>query len=1377
MSQMSRFASPGSARILRAGLPGEVPGSARILRAGLPGEVPGSARILRAGLPGEVASLSLSLILILAQLILPLNSLAFARAAVKAAPDTITGTLKGRIIDPGGLGLADVRIRAISEETGNQRSTKTDAQGFYQIALLPLGLYKIEASKEGFVLITRTKEPVKIQLNKTLVTVPDIVLGPAPPTPPPTVAVKTPAPTPTPTPQPQAEETGQLTNQTDATRRANADEKMVSLLPLSGLRSFDDLALLAAGVAPPPQVKGVAGPGIGAGIGTAGQFSVNGQRARSNNFTVDGSDNNDEDVGVRRQGFVALVPQSVESVKEVQIVTHLWDAEHGRSMGSQVNAVSKSGTNRIHGAVYDFFNHSALNARNFFDYSDDKVKSFPLTAQAIGRFENGQPVNVRTIPVVIRNSSLEQPVPFVQPNPSQGQDQFQRNQGGGAIGFPIIRDKTFFFGSFDRQDIKSRQETHFAVPTVTQRGFLNFGATGFCVGPCTGQRQFFYPTFIAGDSVWSLFPFPNNPVGPYGDNTLTQVLPADGQATIFSLKLDHNFTLFGPEVTHTLTGRYNFTDDAKQIPAVGGAIFSGVRPKVQTHNLSLFLNSQLSPTKANQLRASYGRTALTFGEIRDRYLTPSTLLPNEPFLLNAPLTVNLNDPSFPLPFVDLRRTENRSTEDHLATVGQVVVHPFSPVGLDVYLFPQARANNTAQVADTFTYFRAEHTYKFGFDIRRTQLNSFLDRNFRPQVVFGGSPDLTQIVPGGVPIPNITRFGPTPGFFSGSDLASLGIPTGIFQSLALGEPDSTIGLRFWQFNFFANDNWRARRGLTLDFGVRYEINTVPREVNDRIETTFGLTQLPAADPNLRLAQPFTNGQIPLNNQALLDSFNATIGALRTQIGDRDKIFDSDRNNFGGHFGFAWDPFAANRDEAGKTSVRGGIGLYYDLTLGSVVSQSRNVFPTFLPFNVDANTFTYARQAFFEPGGTGIRAIFNPRYVPLDILNQGNFTRRGLIRPDNLNGLNAPAGVVPQVLGLLFDPSVTVPGLFPSGGGIAFTLPDDRLRSPYTLQFNLQIERELYSDFLVNLAYVGARGVKLTRFRTPNGGLNSVTLPIDPLGLLPNPVFATALPPLSNIVTGNFSRPNRRLGAFTTFDSSAASNYHSMQLAATKRFSRGYQLTAAYTWSHAIDDVSDVFDMAGAFVLPQDDRNLLAERGDANYDIRHRVALSAIGNVPFLHWFNDDKGVKGFLFGGWQFSSFSTYQAGQPFTVNTSYDINIDGNLTDRIDTLSGLTIIDSGRQKLALNTNPTSLLAPLGSSGRVGRNTFRANGIAKTDLALVKNFSVRDGQFVVFRVEAFNVTNRTHFAIPVRILEAPSFGQSVDTLVNPRQIQFALKYVF
>ena len=107
--------------------------------------------------------------------------------------------------------------------------------------------------------------------------------------------------------------------------------------------------------------------GVGAGVGTSGQFSANGLRSRANNFTVDGSDNNDEDIGVRRQGFFALVPQPVESVKEYQVITLLAPAQFGRNIGAQVNAISRSGGSETHGAVYGIFNASQLNARNYFD--------------------------------------------------------------------------------------------------------------------------------------------------------------------------------------------------------------------------------------------------------------------------------------------------------------------------------------------------------------------------------------------------------------------------------------------------------------------------------------------------------------------------------------------------------------------------------------------------------------------------------------------------------------------------------------------------------------------------------------------------------------------------------------------------------------------------------------------------------------------------------------------------------------------------------------------------------------------------------------------------------------------------------------------------
>lgn len=1376
--------------------------------------------------------------------------------------DITTGTLVGRVLDQGRSPVVGARVRVINQETGNPRATTTDGSGRYQVAYLQPGRYTVEASHPNYVLFQPTAEPIRIQLNRTIETLPDIIMRPiapvvaattptpsapttptpTPTTPPPPTPAAPAAVTPTPAPLPVQmadESTGRLTNPQDATRRFNADEKMINQLPLAGVRTFDDLAFLFPGVAPPPAVQGVVGPGIGAGIGTAGQFSVNGMRARSNNFTVDGSDNNDEDVGVRRQGFVSLVPQSIESIQDFQIVTSLWDAELGRNMGSQVNAVSRSGGREVHGSFYDFFNHDALNARNFFDYSGAGA-NYSLRSLSVTRYTNGSPVNPTLVPVRIGTPSGVGAGEYSQPSPSGGENPFHRHQAGMTLSVPFSKKlfgpvgsdtptRTFFFGSFERQVIRAQQETHFAVPTVEERGFINFGSTGFFATDRSGNQRRFFPTFLAGDAVFSLFPLPNNPIGPYGRNTFTEILGANATGTIFSLKFDHNFTLFGPEVTHTFTARYNFTNDERQVPAVGSAIASGIEPRVGTQNLSLFLNSQLSLSLANQLRASYGRTRLRFDPIRGSQLTSSNALPENQYLLNARRLANFSNPEAPLPYVDYRLAPAvtnantgqvfRPVEDALGPIGQLIVTPFSPVGIDPYLFPQARTNNTYQIADTLSYYKGNHSLKFGADIRRTQLNSFLDRNYRTQVIFGGTLDLTGVFdtrfPGAnIPFPNLSRFGPTPGFFRGSDLASLGIPTGIFQGLNAGASNSSIGLRFWQHNFFINDNWRVRPGLTIDYGVRYEYNTVPREVNNRIENTFDLSGIPSTNPALGIAVSYIDEDgifridpaLPTSN--LLAAFAQTRTALQGIIAGRKGIFDPDRNNFAPHFSFAWDPWHASLTQAGKTVIRGGFGVYYDVALGSVVSQSRNVFPTFIPVNLDVNTLNNVLgifdQRFFDQdvsNGNGFLRITNPAYLPIVVVDQqgriqplacpgGNVPQaNSIICPGTLNRIGLQPGAAQAALGLLFNPSGTnLTGVRQSGGGLAFTLPDRNLRSPYSYQYNLQIEREFLGNFLLNVAYVGTRGLKLTRFRTPNGGVNSPTFPVDPLQIDPGRSLVPAIAFTQELFPGiKGFRNDSRLGAYTIFDSSADSSYHSLQASLTKRFQAGYQFTAAYTWSHAIDDVSDVFDLAGAFSLPQNDSNLEAERGSANYDLRHRFAFSAVSEFPGLRRFNLARGASRFWLGGWQLSGVAIAQTGQPYTVNTSFDINLDGNLTDRLNTTTGLRVTDDRRQPIVVTTtNLASLLpqvinATAGTltprDGAVGRNTFRSSGVFKVDLTLMKSFKLREGQDLLFRVEAFNLANRTHFASPVRILEAPSFGQAVNTSLNPRQIQIAIKYLF
>jgi hypothetical protein len=394
----------------------------------------------------------------------------------------------------------------------------------------------------------------------------------------------------------------------DGRRTGSYGDKEVVALPLSGktvTQSFDELALLLPGVAPPPQTIGnVAGPGVGAGVGSAGQFSANGLRSRGNNFTVDGSDNNDEDIGVRRQGFVELIPQPLESIQEYQAITLLAPAQFGRNIGAQVNAVSKSGGNKTHGTVYGRFNSSQLNARNFFD-------------TAFGNATTNLRANNQDVLVQTRNAAgaVTSQHALTVTNQSGDEDSFTSWQGGFVVGGPIRSNRLFYFASFEGDVTNATEEHSFAVPTIQERGAFGTGITGIFQNPFDGQPTATVPTTRTGSGIFSLFPFPNNPSGVYNVNTLTQTLPANGRGVVFSGKVDDHFKINSRE--QSVTGRYNFTNDWRDIPTTGDALFSSLKARVQTQNFSFFLNSRVSGPNSgkgifNQLRLSYGRTRLAF---------------------------------------------------------------------------------------------------------------------------------------------------------------------------------------------------------------------------------------------------------------------------------------------------------------------------------------------------------------------------------------------------------------------------------------------------------------------------------------------------------------------------------------------------------------------------------------------------------------------------------------------------------------------------------------------------------------------------------------------------------------------------------------------
>jgi outer membrane receptor protein involved in Fe transport len=239
--------------------------------------------------------------------------------------------------------------------------------------------------------------------------------------------------------------------------------------------------------------------------------------------------------------------------------------------------------------------------------------------------------------------------------------------------------------------------------------------------------------------------------------------------------------------------------------------------------------------------------------------------------------------------------------------------------VDVFNFPQRRTNNTYQLADTLRKQIGNHSIAFGTDLRRVFLASELPRNSRPLVTFNGSPDGFDLcnTPGIScnSIPSLASNQNSCGvsrFCSPTDLAAIGGAGGFFQTLVLPGRDSKIDLRYNQLDFFVQDEWHLRPRISVSLGLRYEYNTTPTEKDNKIESTF--TQpLPAA-----------------------------VTQLSNFIDGRTKIYDADKNNFAPRLGLA-------ADLGRNTVLRGGFGLYYDQILGAVVSQSRNVFPTFTTIN--------------------------------------------------------------------------------------------------------------------------------------------------------------------------------------------------------------------------------------------------------------------------------------------------------------------------------------------------------------------------------------------------------------------------------------------
>ena len=233
------------------------------------------------------------------------------------------------------------------------------------------------------------------------------------------------------------------------------------------------------------------------------------------------------------------------------------------------------------------------------------------------------------------------------------------------------------------------------------------------------------------------------------------------------------------------------------------------------------------------------------------------------------------------------------------------------------------------------------------------------------------------------------------------------------------------------------------------------------------------------------------------------------------------------------------------------------------------------------------------------------------------------------------------------------------------------------------------------------------------------------------------------------------------------------YHSLQTRFQQNLQHGLSALASYTWSKSIDDASGFFSSAGDANYPQNSYSAAAERGLSNFDLRHRLSLSYVYDLPF---------GKGRLRGGWRTTGIWSFQTGAPFSAyllsgmdNSNTGISTLGfGSNDRPNVLRSPAVFNPGPDGW-FNTAAFAL-PPFGSFGNAGRNILTGPGLQTANLALLKDTSLSEGKALQFRVEIFNALNHANFNLPDNFYGSPTFGK-IQSAGAPRRIQFGLKFVF
>ena len=1279
--------------------------------------------------------------------------LAFGAASTLRA-QVNTASLSGTITDPQGAPIKSANVTAINLATGAERTTVADDNGHYSLVALPPGNYKITVEAgTNFARLTNENVALTVGQNATL----DMRLE-----------LRGMQQTVTVTSEAAAIET----SKTEVSQ--TIDERRIDNLPING-RNYINFTLTNSQTT--RDVSPTIGPAPNSGL------NINGARARANMVSIDGADAVDNSIN----GIRSTISQ--EGVQEFQLILSNYNAEYGRATGGVVNIVTKSGGNEFHGDIYGYLRNQAFQARNPFSGQIDPATGALLPAK-------------------------------------QG---YTRTQSGLTFGGPLKKDKTFYFFSYE---YTQREETGFSSIGIDNFGVapLNCGSGCPLNGlPMTPDQATTVNTLLsAGQTILAqkyaglmgsatsvalnrldpgvvapgltggfLNPGPgpnfsvpvacpagapmNNgatcsaigfyvaplPASFVGLNSIRGNFPVMEKTSLWSAKIDHNWSnrnhsFLRVGVSPSLVTGIEATSQ-NQVFGQNAASRAGVNQS-RDLNFTFQHDTIISDRSVNQFRAQIARRGLHFG------------------FSQAPGgdQIAVNIPGF-------------------AYFGR---EPYSTVD---------RIERRFEFTDIATLVRGNHNFKFGGDANLIQLRSkkaqIFELDFGGVVNFGGFSASTF----GFPDCINTSTGPHNGACAAGEIAlpgttgmqsyGLGIPTSYIQGIGnSNQPFDNL-----PFAFFAQDSWRVNRHLTLNYGVRYDVEISP------------------------LFDPAT-------------SLNAAAEkALGVQEGIR-----RDFNNFAPRFGLAWDPTGS-----GKTVVRASYGLFYDHPLLATAFDS---------VTADGGRSVQLLSSGGTPSACGLIPGSNVCGGAADTpanLNGSSIFQGVLNALPSMFYLPGQQRFDPLAKGSLFADQNYLSAGFPLPI-LPFTLPlSSNFVYAYAHQANLTVERQIAGSWKISVGYQWTRGLHLNRpvdinstdpklldqnaFNAGAAGI-SVSNPLTvvapssnkaptastcgvgviaagALGQLfgcPAPVAALNGQYVSTPAFFNFFRPSgpnpsfaglvpggygtqvqlaglagypKGFGVPVAFNSVDAqlsdgnSWYNGLTVNVSKRFSRGLEFLSSYTWSHSIDDSTDL----QSPLEPQDSRFPFLERSNSVNDQRHRWVTSAVFQSPEAH--SGDSAWK-YLVGDFTVAPIIEVSSGRPFNVITGEDTRLDLGASQARPSLGGATSspfipgVTFGVANQCIANDGTPFSVPgvtnrgAGCTGDLGRDRFTEPGFFQWDLRVSRRIPFGERVKLDLIADAFNLFNRTNIA-SVNQLCDPSAGPTCSAgqptaSYDARQFQFALK---